>query len=175
MDGKAEYQNSDPKPQLIKQSEARLIAGYPTVKYQVMADNKICSENYFSEQVFKVAHIEKFLKAFRRMSNSRKPQIEGMQLPPCIKAHEQLEPQLMGLGVPMKTVLKIPNQGDVVRDEIISIKTEVDVSPDTFNLPSGYQVMTEQEMMEEGWQEMKKMMEEARQRYQQHQGEQRYR
>jgi len=169
-------QSSDSvKAQLIKQGEARLVAGYPTVKYQVMADDKVCSESYFSQEVFKVPYVEKFLKAFRRMSSSRKPQIKGMRLPPCMKAHDDLEAQLMGLGVPMKTILKIPNQGEVVRDEIISIKTEVEVSPGSFNLPRGYQVMSELEMMEEGRKEMKKRMEEARQRYQQRQGEQPYR
>ncbi|EDN65545.1 hypothetical protein BGP_4581 [Beggiatoa sp. PS] len=49
-------------------------------------------------------------------------------------------------------------------EEITSIKTDVEIAADTFALPTDYKVMTEQEMIEKGQQEMRRQMEQSQQR-----------
>jgi len=151
------------KAELVNKGRGPDIAGYPTVKYQVKANGKVCSAIYFSQKAAEVPYLKAFIKAMFQMSKSRKPKLKGIPLPPCIKAHEQLEAKLMKLGVPMKTVLKGGKRGERVRDKITSIRTGVDIPDDTFSLP-GYKTMSEQEAMEEGRKQMKKWMEEAKQR-----------
>jgi hypothetical protein len=149
------------KPELVHKGKGPNIAGYPTVSYQVKANDKVCSENYFSHPAAEVAYLENFIKAMSKMANSRKP--KGMPLPPCLKAYEQLEAKSMKLGIPMKIIFKGGRQGDKVADEITSIKTNVKVAANTFALPTDYKMMTEQEMREKAQQEMRRRMEEARQ------------
>jgi hypothetical protein len=151
------------KAELVDKGRGPNIAGYSTVKYRMKANGKVCAETYFSQEAAEVPYIKAFIKAMSQMSNSRKPKLKGMPLPPCMKAHEQLEAKLMKLGVPMKTVLKGGKRGEMVRDKITSIRTGVDIPDESFTLP-GYKTMSEQEAMEEGWKQMKKRMEEAKQR-----------
>jgi hypothetical protein len=150
------------KAELVEKGNGPEIAGYPTVKYQVKANGQVCSENYFSKKAAQVPYIKGWIKAMYDMTNSRK--MKGMPVHPCQKAHDDLEAESMKLGFPMKSVVKIGKRGDdKVRFEIIRIKTDVDVSADTFTLP-GYDVISEQEMIAEGQAKMQQMMEEARQR-----------
>ncbi|OQY53815.1 MAG: hypothetical protein DRR08_20490 [Candidatus Parabeggiatoa sp. nov. 2] len=151
------------KAELVNKGRGPDIAGYPTVKYQVKANDKVCSAIYFSQKAAEVPYLKAFIKAMFQMSKSRKPKLKGIPLPPCIKAHEQLEAKLMKLGVPMKTVLKGGKRGEMVRDKITSLRTGVDIPDNTFTLP-GYETMSEQKAMEERWKQMKKWMEEAKQR-----------
>ncbi|MEN8215201.1 MAG: hypothetical protein ABFS56_02260 [Pseudomonadota bacterium] len=150
------------KASLIEKGNGPEIAGYPTVKYQVKANGQACSENYFSKKAAQVPYIKDWLKAMSDMTNSRK--MKGMRIHPCQKAHDDLEAESMKLGFPMKSVVKMGERGgDKVRFEIIRIKTDVEVSADTFTLP-GYDVISEQEMIAEGQAKMRQMMEEAKQR-----------
>jgi len=147
---------------LINKGNGPMIAGYPTIQYQVKADSQVCSETYFSKEAGKVAYLKNFLIALSKLSKSRK--IKGMQLPPCLKAHDQLEAESLKLGLPMKTIVKGGKRGDQVMYEIVSIQTNVDVSRDIFNLPVGYRMMSEQEMIREGEAKMRQWMEENKQR-----------
>ena len=148
------------QPELIKKGKGPTIASYPTVKYEVKAKGQVCSENYFSQSITEVAYLKDFLKAVSKMTNSRK--MKGMPIPPCFKAHDELNVKMMKLGIPMKTILK-GRQGDKVADEIIRIKTEVEVSEHVFAVPTGYEEMTEKEMIKQRQQEMKKRMEKSQQ------------
>jgi len=150
------------KAELVKQGDGPTIAGYPTVSYQLKADGKVCLETYLSKKALEVAYLKDFAKAMLQMSNSRKS--EGMQMPPCLKAYKEKEAESMKIGVPLRTVMKSSKRGDKVMNEVISIKTDVKIPADTFALPtSGYKLMTEQEMIEEGQAKMREQMEKARQ------------
>jgi hypothetical protein len=149
--------------ELVEKGRGPRIAGYPTVNYQVKANGQVCSDNYFSKKAAQVPYIKDLIKAMSDMSTSRK--IKGMPVHPCQKAHDDLEAKSMTLGVPMKSVIKLGQRGgDKVRFEIIRIKTDVEVYADTFSLPAGYRVISEQEMIAEGQAQMRKWMEEAKQR-----------
>ncbi|MCK5666500.1 MAG: DUF4412 domain-containing protein [Thiotrichaceae bacterium] len=147
------------KTKLVRKGNGPRIAGYHTVKYQLKADGKVCSENYFSQQAGEVAHIKNFIQAMSNMSNSRK--IKGIPLPPCQKAYDKFEAKSMDFGFPMKSTLG--QKSDKVRFQIIQIKTNVTVKPEIFTLPRGYKVMNEQEMIEEGQAKRREWMEKSHQ------------
>ncbi|KHD08700.1 hypothetical protein PN36_31385 [Candidatus Thiomargarita nelsonii] len=150
------------KAELVKKGNGPSIDGYPTINYQVKTNGQLCSENYFSKKAAQVPYLKAFIRAMSDMTNSRK--IKGMPVHPCQKAHDDLAAESMSLGFPMKSVVKMDKRGGV-RFEIISIKTDVDVSADTFTLPKrGYDVISEQQMIAEGQAKMRQWMEESKQR-----------
>jgi len=133
------------KAQLVKIGKSSSIAGYPSVKYEMKANNKMCSEEYFSEKAAVVPYIKEFLNAISQMSSSR--QIKGMPMPRCLQADNDLEAEYKKLGMPMKTVIK-GKTGNIVMYEITRIKTDVGVPSKLFRLPS-YRIVSEQEVMRE--------------------------
>lgn len=148
----------DIKAELIKKGQGPEVAGYTTVNYQVIAEGKVCSENYFSLEAVKVPYVKAFLDAMYQMSSSRKP--KGLPVHPCQQAHDELEAQSMKLGVPMKSVIKGSGEkGDKVKYEIIRIQTDVKIPEDTFTLPKKYQLKTEAQMLEEQQARMKRQEE----------------
>jgi hypothetical protein len=150
------------KAKLIRKGSGPKIADYPTVHYQIKALGRACFDNYFSQDVTKVAHIKEFLETWSQLSNARK--IKGMYFHPCQQARDELESQLMTLGVPMKIVIKKGKRGDKVRHQILSIKTDVEIGNNFFKLPKGYEEISEAEMREKAQKEMEKWREEAKQR-----------
>jgi hypothetical protein len=136
------------KAELIENGKGPKVAGYTTINYQVVAEGKVCSENYFSLEAMKVPYVKAFLDAMYQMSSSRKP--KGLQVHPCQQAHDELEARSMKLGVPMKSVIKGSREkGDKVKYEIIRIQTDVNIPENTFTLPKKYQLKTEAQMLEE--------------------------
>ncbi|RKZ82246.1 MAG: hypothetical protein DRR19_21020 [Candidatus Parabeggiatoa sp. nov. 1] len=150
------------KAKLVRKGSGPKIADYPTAHYQIKALGRACSDNYFSQEVTKVAHIKEFLDTWSQLSNARK--IKGMYFHPCQQARDELESKLMRLGVPMKIVIKGGKRGDKVRHQILSIKTDVEVENNFFELPKGYEVMSEAKMREMAQKEMEKWRAEAKQR-----------
>ncbi|BAP55956.1 hypothetical protein THII_1659 [Thioploca ingrica] len=149
----------DIKAELIEKGKGPEVAGYTTINYQVIAEGKVCSENYFSLEAVKVPYVKAFLDAMYQMSSSRKP--KGLPVHPCQQAHDELEAQSMKLGVPMKSVIKGSGEkGDKVKYEIIRIQTDVKIPEDTFTLPKKYQLKTEAQMLEEQQAMMKRQEEE---------------
>ena len=148
------------KAQLVENGKGPKIAGFTTTNYQVVADGKVCSENYFSSEAVKVPYVKVFIDAMYQMSSSRKT--KGLPVHPCQQAHDELEAQSMKLGVPMKSLIKgRGKKGDKVRYEIISIQTDVKVPGDIFTLPKKYQLKTEAQMLEAQQQAMRKWQQEA--------------
>ena len=133
------------KAKLVKIGNGSSIAGYPTVNYEMKANNQVCSEESFSKQAALVPYVKDFLNAISQLSSSR--QIKGMPLPPCVQANNDLEAEYLKLGMSMKTVVKGKN-GNTVLYKITSIKTDVGVPSRLFRLPS-YKIISEQEMIKE--------------------------
>jgi len=143
--------------ELVKKGEGPKIAGYATVNYEVTANGKVCSENYFSKEAAKIAHLNEFMEAMYTLSSSRKP--KGMPMPPCQQAHDNLEKESMALGVPMKSVIKWGDK-EKVRHEVKRIQTDVTVAKDFFDLPKGFKRITEEEMIKENTEKMQDWMKE---------------
>ena len=140
------------------------IAGYPTEHYQVLANGKVCEDTWLSPAATKDANLGDFLDAFYRFFSKQRRayQQAGMQYSPCDEAQAVATGKYTKLGMAMKTTL--PDGG--VRQEVLSIKTGVDVPASAFDLPKGFPVMSRKEEMDqmrkkqfEHYQEMKKRQE----------------
>lgn len=143
--------------QLLKKGEGPQIAGYPTLTYQVTANGKVCSENYFSLEAGKITYLKEFMEAMYTLSSSRTP--KGIPLPPCLRAHNELENESMALGIPMRSLIKEGTR-EKVWHEIVSIKTNVSVAKDFFNLPQDFKIITEEEIQKEDTERMNQWMKE---------------
>ncbi len=149
------------KAELVQKGDGSMIAGYPTIMYQLKADDKLCAEVYFSKKALvEAAHLKKLLQTMNKMSSSRA--MKGMPLPPCLEAYREKEAEFIKLGLPLQTVLK-SEKGDRVKSKVLSIKTAVEVAPDSFALPTDYELKTEQELRKERQAKMREQMEKRRQ------------
>ncbi len=143
---------------LVNQGEGPKMAGYPTLKYEVTANGKFCSENYLSEKAAKIPHVLSFLNALYEVSDSRK--IKGIPAHPCQLAHDELEIEMMKLGVPMKSVRRTTN-GNKVRHEIMEIKIGVTIKPEQLSLPKDYRIVSEETMIKQEQSEIQKRREQS--------------
>lgn len=151
----------EPKTEFTKKGAGPKIAGYDTVHYQVMADGQLCSNEYLAPEALKVAHVKDFLNAMFTMSISRRKLMPfGMMAKdPCFVAHTNAQLETLDIGIPMRSVDKNGN----VMQEILEIKTDVEVAADMFTLPKGIEVQTEAEMMRAMQERMKQMMQQRQQ------------
>ncbi|WP_069469734.1 hypothetical protein [Candidatus Marithrix sp. Canyon 246] len=129
---------------LIKKRSNRLIAGYSTTKYVLKVDGRTCSKYYFSKKLAKVTDFKRYINTMFKMENSRK--VQGMPMPPCIRGHQKLRGQMKALGISMKMQVIMGRRGSRVLHEIVSVKTNITVSANSFNVPSGYRMISEQQM-----------------------------
>lgn len=129
---------------LVKKRSNKLIAGYSTTKYVLKVDGRTCSKYYFSKQLEKITDFKRYIDTMSKMENSRK--VQGMPMPPCIRGHNKLKNKMKALGISMKMVIMMGKMGSRVLHEIVSVKTNVTVPANSFNVPSGYRMISEQEM-----------------------------
>lgn len=134
--------------ELVKKGEGPKIAGYATLHYQLTAQGRPCSDEYFSKQATEIENIKAFLTAMNELSQSRQP--PGMPMHPCQQAHNELTQKAFSIGVPMKSA----TAKGKIRHEIKSIETGVKVEATQFTLPKAYQLKTEQQMITEAQQRM---------------------
>lgn len=141
------YQNNQPPTvtaELVKvEAEPIEIAGYPAAHYQVKANGQTCSDIYISQQAAQVANIAQFDKAMETIQQ----QADMQQQHPCAQAHQDLATQIQTLGMQMKTVYAAGKLAGKVRDEVVSVKTDTEVSDDFFSL-EGFTPLTAQEVQQ---------------------------
>lgn len=125
---------------LVEKEDGPEIAGYATKHYQITAEGEVCADSYLSAPAAEVAHLKGFLKVMEDVSMPPKEMITRM--PPCTQAQLKLKADFFDKGLPLRSMSK---EGTVTY-EIKSIKTEVEVPADTFALPAGYKVLTEEDM-----------------------------
>lgn len=130
---------------LVKIGDGPEIAGYATVHYQVTANGEVCSNDYFSESADKIEYIHSFsemMDGFRKKTMKAMP---FMPANPCLHAYSKLQPEFLKHG----TVLRSTAKDGKVMNEVVSIKTSVEIAPDLLKIPEGYKIMTEKELMEQ--------------------------
>lgn len=125
---------------LVEKEDGPEIAGYATKHYQITADGEVCADNYLSAPAAGVAYLKGFLKAMEEMAMPPKEMITRM--PACTQAQLKMKAEFFEKGLPLRSVSK---EGTVTY-EITSIKVDVEVPEETFKLPAGYKVMTEEDM-----------------------------
>lgn len=134
------------KAKLVKKRSNKLIAGYSTTKHVLKVDGRTCSKYYFSKNLEKVTDFRRYIDTMSKMEASRK--VQGMPMPPCVRGHDKLKKQMKALGISMKMQIMMGKMGNRVLHEIVKVKTNVKVPANIFNLPMGYKMISEQEMMQ---------------------------
>ncbi|MEM7017212.1 MAG: hypothetical protein AAF512_07700 [Pseudomonadota bacterium] len=136
-----------PKYDIVKKGSGPEIAGYKTEHYQLMANDKLCSNEYLSTDAMKVKHVASFMEAMKKMNEMRQESYRNMPFAaqdPCDELQADAVDELAGKGFSMRSADAEGN----VRREVSSIKTGIAVQPGTFDLPKGYQVTSPYEMLQ---------------------------
>jgi len=119
--------------------EGPQMAGYPTTHYQILANGQVCSDEYISANTLQLPEIKNFIA---KQKKAEQPPHPFMPQNPCMKASFEVAEQIKAIGLVMKSEVN-----GKVRQEIVSIQTNVQVAPEQFTLPQDYQTITVQEMM----------------------------
>src|SRR3972149_2414338 len=131
----------------IKQGKGPRIADYSTVYYKVMMGDTHCFDEYLSKEAVDNPDIRHFTEVMARISQSEATMtvIESSPLDnPCVTAEESMDDQYVKLGVPLRTV----DENGVTVNEITQIQNEVSFSPDAFDMPTDYPMLSREEMMQ---------------------------
>jgi hypothetical protein len=128
---------------VIKKGDGPKIAGYTTVEYQILANGKVCSNEFVSADALNIEHVKEFALSMKAMTDDKRKTAPKFMQAPCMMAKSEAENQFMELGLPIRTVSK---DGKILR-EITEINTKVSIKDDVFLMPKGYAKTTPQEMM----------------------------
>lgn len=122
------------------------IAGYPAQHYQMIANEQVCSDEYFSQSAAAIAQIASLDKTMQAIKETQ-PKPEMPPQHPCIQAQQILESQIQDLGMNMKSVYAQGQMAGKVRTEVVKIETDADVDEQLFSL-QGLTALTQQEMQQ---------------------------
>jgi len=146
-------QSEEIKAELVKIGAGPEIAGYATVHYQVKADGKVCSNEFISVDAMKVEYVQNFMQAMHNMAEERRKAMSKMPFfkqASCAKAAEQTAGDMLKHGMLMRS----QDAKGQLRNEVVSINTDVSVNTTDFAVPQGFEVMTPQQMMQRAMQKM---------------------
>ncbi|MBI1891369.1 MAG: hypothetical protein HYS18_12035 [Burkholderiales bacterium] len=128
------------KTKLVRKGAGPKIAGYSTQLYQLFTNGALCLNTYLSREAMMRGQLKEFHSAFYRMQKKQKQdaQAAGAEISPCDDAQEVLMARYPELGLAMRTV----DPNGQVRQEVVSIKTDVVVDNNYFQAPLGFKQLT---------------------------------
>jgi len=136
------------KAELVKKGVGPQIAGFDTMHYQMKANDKLCSDQYFAIKALEIPHIKDFMQGMQEFAEDRRKKISSTSTiaskKPCMLAKEQLNTEINALGYSMRSL----NENGRVKHEVIAIETNVNTDAKTFNLPETYATVSPFEMMQ---------------------------
>ncbi|MEX0729304.1 MAG: DUF4412 domain-containing protein [Aquisalimonadaceae bacterium] len=141
IDLPAQTENSnEPSPHRLefnRLGKAEPIAGYPTERYSVVANHRLCAELWLSREALEYSGIRPFLRAFRRFYAQQRALFEsrGLQYEACDDARQAAMERYEELGLPMRTR---DANGNTLQ-EVLSIGTNVKLEEERFRIPDGYE------------------------------------
>ncbi len=141
------------------------IAGFPTRKYELVVDGKGCGQRLMSQQAAEIADLQRLLAAVGGLNPEAfmpEDMVQGFRdrTDPCDMAELQMDEKTrIGLGFPMKSM---DGEGNT-ESEILSIRENVKIDSELFELPDDYTRTSVKEMMEG----MRREMENNRQQLEQ--------
>lgn len=143
--------NTQTAPTVTKVGQGPEIAGYPTVQYRVKVGAARCFDDYLAPKALHNEEIRRFVQAMADWT-ARLHNTGAADEDECDAAADALNQRYPRLGIPLRTV----DAAGTVIHEITRIQTGTTYPSDIFELPRGYQVLTQQELMTR----MKKMQNE---------------
>jgi len=140
--------------------EGITIAGYPTQKYAYSANGRLCGTIYGSKDVYQKQGIKELLEAMKIMMERQRAVLGGLagMVDDCTLADMNFSEQLNTIGVPMRR-----EKGGHVDSEVKSIRLDVELPADTFDIPASYKTVS----MDQQIQNMKQSMQQHQPQIQQ--------
>jgi hypothetical protein len=126
---------------LVESGEGPEIIGYATKRYFLVADDRVCGEFFVSSKVLEIENLRRFTEVTRdiRSLNARRgTPLWTLARNPCSRARIELGEEVSRLGLPLRTF----DENGIINQEVISIKTGVEVTAEKMSLPEGYQMTT---------------------------------
>ena len=126
------------------------VAGFKTMRYLLKIENQLCSEHFLSKEPLSIPEIKRFAKVMEKQADMNM----GMGMPgsPCELAEIEFDKQAFKFGIPLMSKNSAGNETFIITE----IKDGVRFSTQEFDLPKGYQVVSQQELMQR---EMNRAME----------------
>lgn len=128
------------------------IAGYRTGRYDLIADGLSCGSLNGSSELAKNRELRQMLEAMESMAKMSRMRVAslGNALSECQQASSQMSDLVDTTGFVMRYV---DDQGKQLY-EVLSVKTDKQMSADYYDLPSGMTVVDMNEQMEQATQQM---------------------
>jgi len=133
-----------PKIKLKKIGKGPKIASYPTLHYQLLANDKVCENLFVSPKAAKLSDVQTMVKVMGEMANASKGAMLSAGGTPCRIANALIFERFADIGVLMKSV----NTEGKISMQIKRIEVDVLVDENYFKIPKGVEVMNMQEMMD---------------------------
>ena len=140
---------------LKDQGGGQKIAGYPTRKFEVIAEGQSCGTVYASRQLLENDSIMAMFDSMRQLQKM----VGGMSsrfsgsMPLCQRANLALADTMDSNGAPMKV---IDASGKLI-SEVVSVATDVKVPAGHYEVPENMKVITMEQMMNQATQQMQGM------------------
>lgn len=133
------------------------IAGYPTRKFEIIADGEPCGTVYASSKLLKNKDVRAIFESMRNMQQFSRRMMGGMSeiLSVCQRANMQMADVIESAGAPLRVV----DQGGKTLSEVLAVDTDKKFADNHYELPDGMEVVDISERMNQAAQQTRQMME----------------
>ncbi|GAB4348582.1 MAG: hypothetical protein Kow006_09430 [Gammaproteobacteria bacterium] len=144
------------KAKLLDQGAGPEIAGYPTRKYQIMANGRSCGELFASKAALKETGMEHVMKAMHRMARRAAAAAARFRggADPCEAAEAQLMDRFTEIGLPLRSL----DKAGQLESEVVRVVKGARLPPNAFGFPKHYKVQTMAQMEQRAAEQMRSQM-----------------
>lgn len=134
------------KTVLVSNGRGPTIAGFPTKKFTLKAEGKVCGTLFGSKAAMQTIGLNRLFESMKAMAEKQRTAMGryAALVDVCTRADMSFASQVEKVGVPMRTL----DANGKITSEIKSIKTNVRLPANTFTLPQGYEIITLAEQMD---------------------------
>ena len=142
---------------LKDQGGGQKIAGYPTRKYQIVANGESCGSVYVSQGFLENREVRAIFESMRSIQQFSRRMMGGMSgvLPVCQRANMQMADVIESRGAP----LKIIDASGMMLSEVVSVEFDKEIGSEQYQLPAGMAVVDISDRMNQAARDNRKMME----------------
>ena len=133
------------------------IAGYPTRKFELIADGERCGTVYTSSKLLQNNDVRAIFESMRNMQQFSRRMMGGMSeiLPVCQRANMQSADVIESSGAPLRVV----DKGGKLLSEVLTIDTDKKFAGNHYELPGDMDIVDMSEKMNQSAQQTRQMME----------------
>lgn len=116
------------------------IAGYPTIRYRLLANGEYCGSIYASREALQGTAVENMFDTIKSMADNHLQSLGGFAalIPVCQMAQMELANKLKEIGAPMR----MQNTEGGIHSEITRIVKNADVGAENYAFPAKYEMVS---------------------------------